>query len=86
MADEEGAISGITQLQMLGTEVAILEKSLKAVNAAEKTSSACARVLQIMKAAEEKDGFLVKEGGAVEQNQYHTSAGQGGDDGCCVVL
>jgi hypothetical protein len=84
--DEESGISGITELQMLETEVSSLEKTLKAVNAAEKTSSACARALQIMKAAEDKDGFLVKEGGAVEQNQYHTSAGQGGDDGCCVVL
>ena len=76
-------VSGITELQLLETEVVSLEKTLKAVQGAEKTSSACSRVLQKMKQYEDKDGFVHKEGR--EMNQYHTSAGQGADGGCCVV-
>lgn len=81
MAEE----SGVTQLQILEVELSSLNKTLKAVGKAENTSEACSRLITNIQAAEEKDGFLVTEGGAIEQNQYHTSAGQSGDGGCCVV-
>lgn len=81
---EEGEVSGLTEMQLLEAEVASLQKTLKSLSEAENTSSACSRILQKIKAAEERDGFLVKEGVA-QSNQYHTSSGQGGD-GCCVVM
>lgn len=81
MAEE----SGVTQLQLLEVELSNLNKTLKAITNAEKTSEACSRVISNIKAAEDKDGFLVTEAGAVEQNQYHTAAGASGDGGCCVV-
>lgn len=77
--------SGVTQLQLLEVELSSLNKTLKAVGAAENTSESCSRVISNILAAEDKDGFLVTEGGAVEQNQYHTSAGTSGEGGCCVV-
>ena len=79
-------ISGITELQMLEAEVASLQKTLEKVQVGEKTSVACARVVQSITAAADRDGFLIREGGSAEQNQYHTAEAQGGDGGCCVVL
>lgn len=79
------AESGYTQLQILEAELSSFNKTLKALGKAEDTSEACSRVISNIQAAEEKDGFLVIEGGAAEQNQYHTSAGQSAGDGCCVV-
>ena len=78
-------IGGITELQILEAEVALLKKQLMGVQQAEKTSSACARIVASIKAKEAKDSFIVKEGGTMEHNQYHTSAGASGDGGCCVV-
>ena len=78
-------VSGITELQMLETEVSSLQKTLKKVQAGENTSVACARVVQSITASADRDGFLIREGGSAEQNQYHTAAAQGGDGGCCVV-
>lgn len=77
-------VSGITELQLLETEVACLEKTLAASKKAENTSSACKRVLSKMNQMEAKDSFVMTEG--MEPNQYHTSAGQGSDGGCCAVL
>lgn len=81
-------VSGITELQLLNAEVASLERTLKAVQAGEKTSTACSRVVNSIISHEDKDLFLVKEGGAAGENQYHNSAGGsgGGGDGCCVIL
>jgi hypothetical protein len=79
-------VGGITELQMLQAEVTGLKKELTGVEAAEPTSVAAARAVSAIKAAEGKDGFLVKEGGTTTQNQFHTAAGPAGDDGCCTVL
>jgi hypothetical protein len=79
-------VGGITELQLLEAENASLKQELEGVQAGESTSVACGRAVAAIKGAEAKDGFLVKEGGTATQNQYHTSAGAGGDDGCCTVL
>lgn len=80
-------VSGITELQLLEAEVASLEHTLKAVQAGEKTSIACSRVVNSITSHEDKDLFLVKEGGAAGENQYHNSAGTSGGGGdCCVIL
>jgi hypothetical protein len=78
-------VGGITELQLLEAENVSLQKELEGVKAGESTSVACGRAAAAIKGAEAKDGFLVKEGPAT-QNQYHTSAGAGGEDGCCTVL
>ena len=62
--------SGVTILAALEVELSSLSKTLKAVGTAENTSEACSRVISNILTAEDKDGFLVTEGGAVEQNQY----------------
>lgn len=79
-------VSGITELQLLEKETSILKKQLDEVQKADNTSTACARIIANIEGAEEKDGFLVKEGAAVEQNQFHTAAGPAaGEGGCCVL-
>jgi hypothetical protein len=80
-------VGGITELQLLEADNTSLKKELEGVKAGESTSVACGRAVAASTAAETKDGFLVKEAGTVStQNQYHTSAGAAGEDGCCTVL
>lgn len=79
-------VGGITELQMLQSEQAVLKSELNGVKKAENTSVACKRIQAAIQADKDKDGFLVKEAGAVEQNVYHTSAGASTEGGCCVVL
>jgi len=79
-------VGGITELQMLQSEQAVLQSELNGVKKAENTSVACKRIQAAIQAGKDKDGFLVKEGVAVEQNAYHTSAGASSEGGCCVVL
>ena len=64
MSDDEGA-TGITLLQLLQADVAVLKKVLEGVEAAETTSVAAARVAAHIAAAESKDHFLeaAKPGG-----------------------
>jgi hypothetical protein len=77
-------VGGITELQMLQAEAAILKKTLNGVSDAGKTSESCSQVLSAILAAAEKDYFLVQD--PPLQNKFHTSAGQPTDSGCCVVL
>jgi hypothetical protein len=78
---------GITELQLLEADNASMKKELEGVKAGESNSVACGRAVAAIKGAEAKDGFLVKEAGTVStQNQYHTSAGAAGEDGCCTLL
>jgi hypothetical protein len=79
-------VGGITELQMLESQQAVLTNELNGVKKAEKTSVACKRLEAAIQADKDKDDFLVKEAGAVEQNQYHTSAASSGEAGCCVIL
>jgi hypothetical protein len=79
-------VGGITELQMLESQQAVLTSELNGVKKAEKTSVACKRLEAAIQADKDKDDFLVKEAGAVEQNQYHTSAASSGEAGCCVIL
>lgn len=79
-------VGGITELQMLQSELQMLQSELNGVKKAENTGVACKRLQAAIQADKDKDGFLVKEAGAVEQNQYHTSAGSSAEAGCCVVL
>lgn len=77
---------GITILQLLEQEVELLKKQLNGINAAENTSIACPRIAKSIQNGEDMDGFLVKEGGASEANQFHTSVGSSTKNGCCVLL
>ena len=76
-------VGGITELQLLEAEVALLRKKLEMAKKADKTSVCCSRIVASINSAQAKDGFLVTEGSA--PNQFHTSAGAGGEKGCCVV-
>ena len=78
-------VGGITELQLLEAEIAVLEKQLDSVMNAENTSKACARIVSAIRAAETKDGFLMIQG-AQEHNQFHSSAGNPNGGGCCTVL
>jgi hypothetical protein len=80
-------VSGVTELQILESQLASLRTTLEAVERGDKVSVACARVIQSIAAAGSKDGFLSDvEGGVSEQNQYHAASGQGADADCCVLL
>lgn len=79
-------IGGITELQMLQQQEAVLKSELNGVKKAENTSVACKRLRAAIEAGKDKDGFLVKEAGAAQQNQYHTAAGSSAEGGCCIVL
>jgi hypothetical protein len=81
MSEEFG---GITELQMLEAEVALLQTKRDAVKKAEKSSVACTRIIASVHAKEGHDCFLTTEGRA--PNPFHSSAGSGGDGSCCVVL
>jgi prefoldin subunit 5 len=73
---------GVTEYQLLQADIVNLQKQKADVEAAEKTSIACARIIASIKAAEGKDGFLVKEG---ETNQFHSAGPSSGGGGCCAV-
>lgn len=80
-------VGGITELQMLESQQAVLKSELNGVKKAENTSAACKRLEAAIQADKDKDDFLVKEAGEVEQNQYHTSPpASSGEAGCCVIL
>lgn len=45
------------------------------------------RIAAAVQEAKGRDGFLVTEAGAAEQNQFHTSAAaSAGEAECCMVL
>mmetsp|Transcript_10170 Transcript_10170/g.19529 ORF Transcript_10170/g.19529 Transcript_10170/m.19529 type:complete len:81 (-) Transcript_10170:133-375(-) len=75
---------GITELQMLEQDVAILKTQLKGAEDADPSSVVGPMLLESIKAKETMDGFLVKEGGSDEVNQFHTA--ESADGGCCVVM
>ena len=87
---------GVTELQSLEQEIAILKRVLAGCNAAsvELTSVACARLIASIQSEAVHDSFVVggSSGGGgdqqqQQQNQYHTSASgaAASDGGCCVV-
>ena len=76
-------IGGITELQLLEAEVALLKKKLEVANGADKTSVGCSRIVSSIQGSQSNDGFVVTEGGA--PNIFHTSAGTAGESGCCAV-
>lgn len=75
-------VGGITELQMLESEVALLERKVEMAKDAEKTSVCCSRIVTSINSSHAKDGFLVTEGNA--PNQFHTAAAPG-ESGCCIV-
>lgn len=78
-------VSGITELQLAEAELGRLKKTLADVQKGEDTSKSCAQVVNSIKGAETRDGFLMSEG--AESNPFYTSAGpKAGEGGCCVVL
>lgn len=76
-------IGGITELQLLEAEVKLLNKKLEVAKGADKTSMGCSRIVSSIQGWQNKDGFVVAEGGA--PNIFHTAAGTAGETGCCVV-
>jgi hypothetical protein len=77
-------VGGITELQMLEGEVALLKKKLDGCKSAETTSWCYSKIASSVTSAEIKDGFLVREGGP--PNAFHTSAGTAAEGGCCVIV
>jgi len=77
---------GITELQQIEAEIAILERQLTGVEGAETVDAACQRLIASIQSLEGNDGFLVKEGAPAEHNQFHTSAGQKAEGGCCSTM
>ena len=75
-------IVGITDVEELEKEVALLEKKLELAKDAENTSLACERIIGSINSSQAKDGFLVTEGNG--PNQFHTPAALG-ESGCCVL-
>ncbi len=74
---------GITELQLLEAEARVLRQKLEIAKGAEKTSMGCSRIVSSVQGLQSKDGFVMTEGSA--PNIFHTSAGAGGESGCCVV-
>ena len=75
-------LAGVTELQVLETELALLERKVEMAKGAEKTSVSCSRIVGSINSAQGKDGFLATEGSG--PNQFHTAAAAG-DGGCCAV-
>lgn len=78
-------IGGITELQLLQADIELMKKQLQGIKGGENTSVACSRMISSITKAEDQDGFVVKEGGATEHNQFHTT-GPAAEDECCVLL
>ena len=75
-------IAGITNVQILESEVASLEKKLELAKKAETTSVASTRIAGSITSSQAADGFLVTENSV--PNQFHTAAAPG-EGGCCVL-
>ena len=84
---------GVTELQLLEQEIAVLKRIKAGCETSERTSTACARLIQSIQSEAAFDGFVIATGtgGASDQqqqqNQYHTSASgaAASDGGFCVV-
>jgi BioD-like phosphotransacetylase family protein len=76
-------VGGITELQLLEKEVALLKMKFEVAQKAEKTSACGSKIVASVNAAQAKDGFLVTEGSA--PNLFHTAAGTQNQKPCCVV-
>jgi hypothetical protein len=74
---------GITELQLLEQQIAVLKRIHKAVERAAPTSEYCSPVVQMIQAAAEMDGFVVNPDTSGGSNQYH---GGGGSGGCCAAM
>jgi hypothetical protein len=77
-------VGGITELQMLEEEVALLKRKMDDCKSAESWSSSCSRIASSVSSAEVKDGFLLREGGP--PNAFHTSAGTAAEGSCCIIV
>ena len=76
-------IVGASELQEMEADVKILQTKFKKVKEAEPMSAACTRIVATVNAQSSNDAFLVREG--APPNKFHSSAGSGGESGCCVV-
>jgi hypothetical protein len=79
-------IGGSAELKILQADVAITKKAVESVKAAEPVEGSCEKILASIQKAENKDGFIVKEGAAVVENAYHTAAATPAEGGCCIIL
>lgn len=71
-----------TELQVLETQITLLERKAELAKEAEKTSISCSRIVGSINSTQGKDGFLATEGSG--PNQFHTAAAAG-DSGCCTI-
>lgn len=76
-------LGGITELQLLEAEVALLKKKLSLAQKADNTSACCSKLASAITSKAAKDGFLESEG---PPNKFHSPANGAGEDACCVVL
>ena len=77
-------VGGITELQMLEAELALLKTKLDMSSGAEKSSVACSRIVENIHSSEVNDSFVITEGGS--PNLFHTSAGTAKEGDCCILL
>lgn len=75
-------LGGISELQVMEAEVALLKSKVEMAQGAEKASVCCSRIVGSINSAQGKDGFLSTEGSG--PNQFHTPAAPG-ENGCCAV-
>ena len=76
-------IVGVTELQEMEAEVKLLQEKVEKVRGAENMSTACSRIVNAITSSQTNDGFLSTDGSA--PNKFHSSAGSGGDTGCCAI-
>lgn len=65
-------LGGVTELQVLETEISLLERKVEMAKGAEATSVSFPRIVGSINSAQGKDGFLATEGSG--PNQFHTAA------------
>mmetsp|Transcript_23598 Transcript_23598/g.50196 ORF Transcript_23598/g.50196 Transcript_23598/m.50196 type:complete len:81 (-) Transcript_23598:148-390(-) len=76
-------VVGATELAEMEAEVKLLQAKFAMVKEAEELSKTCSRIATSVQASSTDDAFLTTE--ASPPNPFHTSAGSGGESGCCVV-
>lgn len=91
MSTDGNGIGGITELQLLQADIALLQNQLEGINQAPTTSSVAPKIMACIAKHEDQDGFVgnagTSAGGGSDQhyNQYHSNPPSGESGGCCTV-
>lgn len=81
-------IGGVTELQLLRADIAVLQNQLEGINQAPTTSSIAIKIMAAVARHEDQDGFVGNAGTSAgsEHNQFHSNPSSGGESGgCCAV-